>query len=114
MDINLRKGRTMKLNRRVLEVPEKKDRVNIVAFGDLHAGHPTCLWDKARAMLDYCLQHNYYVILMGDLLECGITGSVGDSVYTQNLNPQAQMEAVIDLLQPLASKGLILGLHAGN
>jgi hypothetical protein len=51
---------------------------------------------------------------MGDLIECGITGSVGDSVYTQTLNPQDQMEAVIKLLKPLADAGLILGLHSGN
>lgn len=102
----------MKLNRRTLT--PRNGKACIVAFGDLHSGHPTCLWDKAKAMLDYCLAKNYYVIGMGDLLECGITGSIGDSVYTQNLNPQGQMEAVIELLKPLADAGLLLGLHSGN
>lgn len=113
MDINLRKGRTVKLNRHTLK-PRKNNHADIILFGDLHAGHPTCLWDKAQAMLDYCLEKKLYILLMGDLLECGITGSVGDSIYTQSLNPQAQMESVIEILKPLADKGLILGLHAGN
>lgn len=113
MELKLRRGRNVKLNYHDLP-PNGRNRVNIVFFGDLHAGHPTCLWDKAQAILDFCLERGYYVMLMGDLLECGITGSVGDSVYTQSLNPQGQMEAVIELLKPLAKAGLILGMHAGN
>jgi len=65
-------------------------------------------------MLNHCLKKGVYVLLMGDLLECGLTNSVGDSVYAQNLNPQEQMEEVIDILTPLAEAKLILGLHEGN
>ena len=112
MEHKLRVGRNVKLNRKVLQAHNNK--VSIVPFGDLHAGHPNCLWEKAKAMLDYCIKKRFYIIGMGDLLECGITGSVGDSVYTQKLNPQEQMEAVIELLQPVAEAGLLLGLHSGN
>ena len=51
---------------------------------------------------------------MGDLLECGTTGSIGDSVYHQKLNPQEQMEQMVDILMPLAKAELIIGLHNGN
>ena len=110
----LRRGRHTKLNRVALTPRKGKDYTEVVFFGDLHLGHPTCLIDKAKDMLDYCLKNGVYVHLMGDLLECGLTTSVGDSVYHQKLNPQEQMDAVIGLLQPLADAKLITGLHGGN
>jgi len=109
----LRQGRPVKLNRKLLKTG-KKDYASIVFFGDWHYGHPTCLIDEATKMLDYCLEKHIYVILMGDLLECGITGSIGDSVYAQKLEPQRQMEDVVEYLRSLADAGLILGLHSGN
>jgi len=65
-------------------------------------------------MLDWAHKNGVYVLLMGDLLESGMRDSVGDSVYRQKLDPQEQMEEVIELLEPLADEGLILGLHMGN
>ncbi len=109
-----RKGRPLSVNIKKLECRKGKDYAEIIFFGDLHFGHPTCLLEKAKQMLDYCLKKKIYVILMGDMIECGITGSVGDSVYTQSLNPQGQIEEVIELLKPLAEKNLILGFHSGN
>jgi hypothetical protein len=47
-------------------------------------------------------------------LECGLTGSIGDSVYTQTLNPEGQMNAMIKIFQPLADRNLLLGLLSGN
>jgi len=111
---DLRKGRTAQLNIKKLECKEGRNFAEVIFFGDLHLGHPTCLMDKAQPMLDYALENRAYVLLMGDLIECGLTGSIGDSVYAQNLDPQGQIEAVVELLQPLAKEGLILGLHEGN
>lgn len=48
------------------------------------------------------------------LIECGLTTSIGDSVYQQTLNPDAQMDRVIEILSPLAKAGLVIGLHSGN
>ena len=109
-----RKGRTVKLNIKKLECVQGKNHADVLFFGDLHLGHPNCLLDKAKENLDYCLKTRTYVLLMGDLMECGLTGSVGDSVYTQKLNPQEQLESVVELFTPLAKEGLIVGLHAGN
>ena len=110
----LRRGRNVKLNRKELKPQKGKDYTEVVFFGDLHLGHPTCLLDKAKEMLDYCLKKKIYVHIMGDMLECGLTNSVGDSVYHQKLNPQEQMEGVIKLCQPLADANLITGFHGGN
>ena len=90
------------------------DYARVVFWGDVHIGHPTCLEEQARAKLDYCLKTETPLVVMGDIIECGLTGSVGDSVYMQRLNPQQQMDTAIEWLEPLAKKGLILGLHAGN
>lgn len=108
-----RVGRHVKLNQKRLEL-NKKNEAEMMFIGDLHLGHPTCLLDKATRMLEYCLQNHVYVQLMGDLIECGLTGSVGDSVYHQKLNPQEQMDELIELLRPLANAGLITGIHSGN
>jgi len=51
---------------------------------------------------------------MGDLIDCGLKSSVGASMYQQDINPQKQMDEMIELLRPLAEAGLIIGLHKGN
>ncbi len=40
--------------------------------------------------------------------------SVGDAVYQQKLNPQAQMEEMLEILEPVAKAGLLIGIHEGN
>lgn len=90
------------------------DYAEVVFWGDVHIGHPTCLVDEAQAMLKYCLDRGVPVVIMGDVIECGLTGSVGDSVYMQKLNPQEQLDEAYAWLEPLARSNLILGLHAGN
>ena len=107
-------GRPIQLNRVKLLPIEGKDYAEILFFGDLHLGHPQSRIDKAKAMLDYALKKKIYIFCMGDMIECGLTGSVGDSVYQQTLNPQRQMEETIDLLQPLADAGLVIGYLMGN
>jgi len=104
----------VRLNIRRLEPKKGKDYAEVLFFGDLHLGHPNCLVEKAQENIDYCLKNKIYMLIMGDLVECGLKDSVGDSVYMQKLNPQEQMDAVIEMLKPLADKGLILGLHCGN
>jgi len=106
-------GRPIKLNRKTLSY-NGKGYAEIVLFGDLHLGAKECDMARAQRMLDYCLEKNIYVFLMGDLLESGLRTSVGASVYEQKLNPQQQMDTIIDIFQPLADKKLILGSLIGN
>jgi UDP-2,3-diacylglucosamine pyrophosphatase LpxH len=106
-------GRPMRLNVKTLK-ENKENYVEVLFFGDLHLGHPKCKLEKARSMLDWALKNKAYVIFMGDLIEAGLRDSIGDSVYFQEINPQGQMEGIIELLRPLAEEGLILGIHDGN
>lgn len=105
--------KTTNLVRERLE-PNKGDRVQVMPIGDIHLGAHTCDMELLAERLKLCMDKKIYVVLMGDLLECGLNNSVGDSVYTQTLNPHQQMEQMIELLRPLAEAGLILGSHQGN
>ena len=107
------KGKPIRLNRARLQ-PTEKGYAEILFFGDIHYGHPACDIERAQRNVDYCLKHHIYVLGMGDYIEAGLRTSIGDSVYMQNLNPQRQMEFITDMLSPLAEKGLLLGLLAGN
>ena len=106
-------GRRMRLNKFTLEVNEK-GYAPLVFFGDVHWGSPQCDTDAVKDMLDWSLKNNVALILMGDLLEASLRDSVGYGVYQQKLQPQEQMEEMIELLQPLADKGLIKTLLTGN
>jgi UDP-2,3-diacylglucosamine pyrophosphatase LpxH len=108
------RGRPIRLNKKKLEMQKGEDHAELLFFGDVHIGYPTSNLMKAKAMLDYALKNRVYVILMGDLIEAGIKDSIGDSNYRQRLNPQKQMETAINLLEPIANAGLIIGLHSGN
>lgn len=107
------RAREIRLNRVDLD-PNGKGFAEVLFWGDVHYGHPQCQINKARKYLDFALKNNMYVLLMGDLLECGLRDSVGDSVYQQTLNPQRQMEDMVEMLTPLADAGRIIGFHTGN
>lgn len=107
------KGRAIRLNAQRLE-PNHGDYAEFLALGDIHYGHPACDIARVEKQVQYCLNNGVYVLGMGDYIEAGLRGSVGDSVYMQNLNPQKQMDFILELFQPLADRGLILGLHDGN
>lgn len=106
-------GRPIRLNKVVLD-PNGKGYAQLLFWGDVHLGHPQCKIQKAINALNWALENNVYVIGMGDFLESGMRDSVGDSVYRQKLNPQEQMEAMIEILIPLVKAGLLIGIHEGN
>ena len=106
-------GRPIRLNQVRLE-SNSKGYAPLLFLGDIHYGHPQCRIDKVINMVNWALQEKSYVVLMGDMIECGLKTSVGDSVYKQKLNPQEQMEFVVALFKPLADAGLIIGIHEGN
>jgi len=103
-----------RFNNVTLESENSKDHVDVAFIGDIHHGHPNCKIEKAKEKLDYCLKNNVYIMLMGDILECGTKNSVGFGVYDQISNPQEQIDFMFNLLKPLADKGLIIGTHRGN
>ena len=82
--------------------------------GDFHWGSMACDEEMVKMTLDFCLDNNMPIFLMGDLVDTGLKSSVGASMYQQSIHPQQQLEAMVDLLTPLAEAGLILGIHKGN
>src|SRR5437660_5785682 len=54
------------------------------------------------------------MIGMGDYGDFATKMSHGPSVYQQTLSPQQQYEAILNAFRPLATKGKILGVIAGN
>lgn len=107
-------GRPIVLNRQRLEIREGKEYAEVVFFGDVHFGNPSCDIERAKTMLEYCFEKKVYVFLMGDLMEAGLKTSVGASMYEQVLNPQEQLEKIVEMLEPLAKAKLILGALEGN
>lgn len=113
-NIQLKRGPKPSLNTQTLKTKKGKEYAEIVFLGDIHWGSPQCNRDKVRSMVEYCNENNIYILLMGDLLEFATKSSVGAGVYEQVMNPQQQYNDIIDLLQPLADKKLLLGLIRGN
>jgi len=107
-------GRPIRLNKQVLTPKKGEDYAEVVFIGDIHLGSPQCDVPRFKSMLDYCLKHEIYIFLMGDLIEMATRDSVGSAVYEQEYPGQSQYEKMIDFLRPLADKKLILGLHTGN
>lgn len=105
-------GRPIRLNRQVLEV--RGGCSEVVFLGDVHYGSPQCDVNRFVGWLEYCLENHVYVFLMGDLIECATRNSVGAGVYQQEKTADDQHEFMVDLLRPLAEKGLILGTLQGN
>lgn len=102
------------LNIQNLKKRPKKDYTSVIFLGDIHWGSPECDKDRVRKQVDYCDKTNTYVFLMGDLIENSTRNSVGAGVYEQTINPEQQVEEIVELLKPLADKKLILGTLHGN
>lgn len=107
-------GRPIRLNRQTLKVRKGDDFTEVMFIGDVHYGSPQCDIKRFLANLDYCLKNNVYVFLMGDLIECATRHSVGAGVYEQESTADDQHGQMVEWLQPLADKKLIIGSHAGN
>lgn len=113
--VNFKSGAIPRLNVQHLNVRNHgKNYAEVIFFGDTHWGSPQCDRERAKKMIEYCTQKEIYVLLMGDLLEFATRSSVGAGVYEQIMNPHHQFDEVMEMLMPLAQKGLILGLLRGN
>jgi UDP-2,3-diacylglucosamine pyrophosphatase LpxH len=93
--------------------PNKGDRAQVMALGDLHLGAATADVSLFKKTVAHCVEKGIYVIGMGDMLDCALINSVSD-VYEATSSPQEQFEEMISLLEPLAEKKLLIGLHFGN
>lgn len=107
-------GRPIRLNQQTLRVKNGEKCASVMFIGDAHMGSPQFDLERFVGNINWCLKHNTYVMLMGDLLETGTRNSVGAGVYEQDGNTDSQFERMMKWLRPLAEKGLIIGVHRGN
>lgn len=99
---------------RLIRAKTNERKKYLLPLGDVHIGAPTCDFEKAKGMVDWALKENAWVIGMGDICETATRYSVGAGVYEQGIPPQAQQDMAVELLRPLAEKGLLLGMVVGN
>jgi predicted phosphodiesterase len=105
-------GRPLEVNKVEIPVVSSRNYVELAFIGDIHFGHPQCDLESLNETIAWVAKNKVSVLLMGDLIEAGLRDSVGDSVYHQKLNPQDQMEQVVEMLYPIRKN--IIGLHRGN
>lgn len=95
-----------------VNLPETLGSLDIHVLGDWHVGDPLCDMESVREDLRDVEGHpNAFCVLGGDLCDMALRESVGD-VYGSDINPMAQVEAVVGLLEPVRDK--ILCMVRGN
>jgi len=80
----------------------------LIPLGDVHLGAPTCNVGKFEKTLAFIARTDCWVVLMGDLLEAASKGSVGAGWVEQTQSPQAQLDALVEVLTPIKDKILIV------
>lgn len=83
------------------------DKILLVPLGDVHLGSPTCNIEKFEKALAFIERTDCWVVLMGDLMECASKNSVGAGWVEQVQSPQAQLDALYEVLLPIRDKILI-------
>lgn len=95
-----------------IDLPESLAEVDIVPVADYHWADPNCDPSKIMADIEYIKSHdNVYCILNGDLMDCAISSSIGDT-YGATMSPMDELKACIALFEPIAHK--ILCVVPGN
>lgn len=88
------------------------DDVTIIPISDVHIGDKLCNLKLLKQVLERIKNEpNTYTIINGDLCNMALKDSKSD-VYSDNLSPMEQVLEVIDLLEPIRDK--ILVLSSGN
>ena len=88
------------------------DEIKILPLSDIHIGSKQV--NKIRlneAIREIRENNNVFTILTGDLIDMTLKNSIG-SVYENELTPMQQVEILIDLLEPIKDK--ILVVSSGN
>ncbi|MCK9578601.1 metallophosphoesterase [bacterium] len=104
----------IRLNRVDLQINDNDNYKDVGFIGDLHDGYHTCNQKLINETIEYCVDYNIPIVLMGDLAEIGQKSSIGDSVYTQKRLIQQQIDNLFARFEPLAKKDLIIGVIRGN
>jgi UDP-2,3-diacylglucosamine pyrophosphatase LpxH len=102
----------LKSNQVITENYPRAKVKGLVPFGDLHWGHERCNKEAGLATLAQAAEAGDAILLMGDLGDYGLSGSVGASAYEQAITPQEQAIEIEELLTPYRSQ--IIGIITGN
>ena len=97
-----------------IDLSKDLTEAEIVAVADYHWADPNS--DHARILEDikYIAEHdNVYCVLNGDIMDCAIASSIGDT-YSSTLSPMDELRVCVELFKPLAEKGKILCILKGN
>ena len=97
-----------------IDLSKDLTEVEIIPVADYHWADPNS--DHARILEDikYIAEHdNVYCVLNGDLMDCAIASSIGDT-YSSTLSPMDELRVCTELFKPLAEKGKILCILKGN
>lgn len=94
--------------------PHRPNQVELIHLTDLQYGAKGFLLEKFIKYRDWILSSpNRFVFLGGDLIDAATILSVA-SPYDNTEEPIDQIDSVVELLEPLASKGRLLGYVGGN
>jgi len=95
-----------------VDLSENLTSVDVVPVADYHWADPNSDHDKIMADIAYIRDNeNVYCILNGDLMDCAIASSIGDT-YGASLSPMDELKVCVDLFKPIAHK--ILCVVPGN
>lgn len=95
-----------------IDLSENLKSIEILPVADYHWADPHSDHDKIMQDIAYIRDaENAYCILNGDLMDCAIASSVGDT-YGATASPMEELRACVELFQPIADK--ILCVVPGN
>lgn len=95
-----------------IDLPADFKEIEIYPVADYHWADPCSDHDKIMEDLTYIKEHeNVFCILNGDLMDCAIASSVGDT-YGATLTPMEELRVCVELFKPIAHK--ILCVVPGN
>lgn len=95
-----------------VDLSKDLDELEVHIFADEHIGdlHTDMAYLKKR--IEYVKTHpKAYAILNGDLMDNATKTSISDT-YSQNYNPQEQMDMLVEMFKPIKNK--ILCITQGN
>ncbi len=93
----------------------EKDGLVIIPITDVHLGNRQCNIEHFQEFLQLIMEiPNCVTILNGDLAETATKTSVGMAMFEEDKNIPEQLDALYELLKPLAEAGKILGMGPGN
>ncbi len=88
------------------------EQIEIHPLSDLHIGDRNCDYKSILDRIEYIKNTpNCYCILDGDLMDCAIASSIGDT-YGASIQPMEQLKHCVRLFEPIKDK--ILAVLPGN